>query len=75
MAAHTPQLYNNQYVALAGNEENKDNNNKSTGVKNYGEITGVRHDKKITGVDSDNESAESGRTGSTDKTDKLLLIE
>ena len=43
---HTPQTYNNQYAALADEEENEDNDNESTGVDNDGEITGVRHDKK-----------------------------
>ena len=35
----------------------------------------MRHDNEFTGVDSDNESAESGSTGSTDEADKLALIE
>ena len=60
---HTPQTYNNQYAALADEEENEDNDNASTGVDNNGEITGVRHDDEITGVDSNNKSEESGSTG------------
>ena len=57
-----PQLNNNQYAALAGDEDSDENvydqesYTKSTGVENNGEITGVQHDEKITGVDSDNES-------------------
>ena len=35
----------------------------------------MQHNDKITGVDSDNESAESGSTGTTDEADKLALIE
>ena len=72
---HTPQISNNQYAALVDEEENENNDNKSTGVENDGKITGVRHDDKITGVDSDNESAELGITGPTDEADKLALIE
>ena len=44
-------------------------------MENNGEITGVQHNDKITGVDSDNESAQSGSTGTTDEADKLALIE
>ena len=44
-------------------------------MDNDRKITGLRHNDKITGVDSDNESAESGSTGSTDKVDELALIE
>ena len=33
-ATHTLQTYNNQYAALADEEENRDNNNESTGVDN-----------------------------------------
>ena len=72
---HTPQTYNNKYAVLAEEEENEDNDNKSTGVDNDGKITGVQNDDKITGVDSDNESAESVRTGKNDKVDELTLIE
>ena len=72
---YIPQINNNQYAALVGEEENEGNANKSTGVDNGGEITGVRHDEKITGVDSDNESAESGSMVSTDEADELALIE
>ena len=56
-----PQLNNNQYVALTGDEgdnENGDyqeNDTKSIGVENDSEITRVRHDDKITGIDSNNE--------------------
>ena len=74
-ATHIPQIYNNQYATLAGEEENKSNDNKSTGVENDGKITGVRHDDKITGVDSDNKSAELGSTGSTYEADELSLVE
>ena len=70
-----PQLNNNQYAALAGEEDDEGNDNKSKGVENDGKITGVRHDDEITGVDSDNESTESGSAGSTDKSDELSLIE
>ena len=56
-AAHMPQLNTNQYAALAGEEEDEDNDTKSTGVGNDGKTTGVRHDKKITGVDSNEHSA------------------
>ena len=51
------QINNNQYAALACEEDNEGNDNKSTGVENDGEITGVRHDDEITGMYSDNESA------------------
>ena len=70
-----PQLNNNKYVALAGEEDNEGNNNKSTRVDNGGEITGVQHDNEITGVDSNNESAESGSTGATYEADGLAPIE
>ena len=40
-AAHTPQLNNNNYAALVGEEEDKDNVTKSTGVENDRETTGV----------------------------------
>ena len=72
---YIPQITNNQYAALVGEEENEGNDNKSTGVDNDSEIIGVRHDKKIKGVDSDNESAESGSTGATYEADELALIE
>ena len=74
-ATHVPQINNNQYAALAEEEENKGNDNEITGVDNCGKITGVRYNDKITGVDSNNESAESGNTGSTDEGGKLALIE
>ena len=74
-ASHIPQTFNNQYAALADEEENEDNDNESTGVDNDGEITGVRHDNKIAGVDSDNESTESGSTGKNEEADELALIE
>ena len=51
-----PQPNNNQYAALADEEDDGDNDTESTGVENDGEITGVRHDKKIIGVNSENES-------------------
>ena len=54
-----PQLNNNNYAALAGKEDNEENDTESTGVENDGKITGVQHDEKITGVDSNNESTES----------------
>ena len=38
-----PQLNNNQYTALTGEEGNEGNENESTGVDNDGKITGVRH--------------------------------
>ena len=74
-AAHTPQTFNNQYGALVDEEENEDNDNKSTGVGNDGKITGVQHDDEIAGVDSDNESTESVSTGKNDEADKLELID
>ena len=74
-ATHTLQTYNNQYAALADEEENEDNDNESTGVDNDGKITGVRHDNEITGVDSDNKRTESGSTGKNDEADELALIE
>ena len=74
-ATHIPQINNNQYAALANEEENECNNNESTGMENDSEITGVQHDDKISGVDSDSESAESESTGSTEKSDELELIE
>ena len=74
-ATHMPQINNNPYAELVGEEDNEGNDNKITGVDNDGEITGVRHDDEITGVDNDNESAESGNTGSTDEADELAIIE
>ena len=74
-ATHIPQINKNQYALLADEEENEDNDNKSTGVDNDGEITGVRQHEKITGLDSNNKSAESVSTGKTDEVDKLELIE
>ena len=62
-ATHIPQINNNQYAAMAGEEDNEGNDNESTGVDNDGEITGVRHNDKITGVNSDNKIAESGSMG------------
>ena len=67
LATHIPQINNNQYAALAGEEDNGGNDNEITGVDNDGEIIGVQHNDEITGLDSDNESAESGSTGSTDE--------
>ena len=66
-ATQIPQINNNQYAALAGEEDNGGNDNEITGVDNDGEIIGVQHNDEITGLDSDNESAESGSTGSTDE--------
>ena len=51
-----PQLNNNQYAALVGNEDDEENDTKSTGVENNRKFTGVRHNNEITGVDSDNKS-------------------
>ena len=62
-----PQLNNNQYVALVGEEDDEENYTESTGVENGGEITGVWHEENITGVDSNNESTESGSKGATEK--------
>ena len=70
-----PQLNNNQYGSLEGEEEDEDNDTKSTGVYNDGKITGVQHDNKTTGVDSDNESTESGIKEATEKADELSLVE
>ena len=36
-----PQLNNQQYAALVGEEDDKGNDTVSRGVENYGEITGV----------------------------------
>ena len=69
-----PQLNNNQYAALAGKGDDKENETESTGVINSGEITGVHHNNKVTGEDSDNKSTESGSTGETDKADEMALI-
>ena len=44
-------------------------------MENDGKITGVRYNDKTIGVDSNNESAESESTGSTDKADELAFIE
>ena len=73
-AAHMPQLNNNEYASLAGEEDYDDNDTESTGVENNCKITGVRHKEKTTGVDSDNYSTESGSTGAVDKSDELALI-
>ena len=70
-----PQLNNNQYAALEGEEDDEDNDTESTGVENDGKIKGVQHGEKTTGVDSDNEITESGSTGATDKADELTIIE
>ena len=70
-----PQLNNNQYAALAGEENDEQNDTKSEGVENDGKIIEVRHDDKITGVDSDNDSIELVSTGVTDKADEIALIE
>ena len=73
-AEHIPKLNNHQYAALAGEDNDEDNDTESTGVENGGEITGVRHDDNTTGVDRDNKSTESGSTVATDKADELALI-
>ena len=39
--AHMTQLNNNQYATLEGDEDDEDNDTKSTGVENDGKITGV----------------------------------
>ena len=56
-----PQLNNNQYASLAGEEYNEENDTK---------IIGVDSDNKSTGVKS-----ESGITGATGEADKMALIE
>ena len=71
--AHMPQLNNNQYAALVGNEDNEENDTKLTGVENDGEITGVYYDNEITGLGSNNERtgvrSESGNEGATYEAD------
>ena len=62
-------------MVLAGQEDKKENDTKSTGVENDVEITGVLHNDKITGVDSDNENMELVSKGATDKADEMALIE
>ena len=74
-AAHMPQLNNNQYAALAGEEDDEDNDTKSTGVENDSEIKEVRHYEKIIGVHSENEITEPGSTGATEKANEMSLIE
>ena len=49
-----PQVNNNQYATLAGEEGNEENDTKSIGVENDGKITGARHDEEFTEVDSNN---------------------
>ena len=75
LVTHMPQLNINQYDALADKEDNEVNDNESTGVNNDGETTGMRNNNKIKGVDRDNESAELGSTGATDKADELAFFE
>ena len=80
LAVHIPHINNNQFAALADDEDDDENENdqendtKITGVENYGKSTGVQHDDKNTGVDSNNESmgikSESRSTGATDKVEK-----
>ena len=41
---HIPQTNNNQYAALADEEDNEGNENEITGVDNDGKTTGVQHD-------------------------------
>ena len=72
---HIPQLTNTRYEALEGEEDNGENETKSTGLENNRKSTGVRHDNEITGVDSNNESTESGSTGATNEADEMSLIE
>ena len=73
------QLNNNKYVALAGEEDDEENETKSIGVENNGKNTRVRHDDEITGVDSNNEStgveSASGSMEATEESDGMLLIE
>ena len=47
-ATHILQINNNQYAALADEEENEGNDNVSTGVDNAGEITGVDRNSQKT---------------------------
>ena len=60
-AVHIPHINNNQYAALAGDEDDdengddQENDTNSTGVENDVEITVVRHDVRITGVDINND--------------------
>ena len=75
LEAHMPQLNNNQYAALTGEEDDEDNATECTEVENDGKITEVRHNEKITGVDSDKESTESGSAGATDEAYEMALIE
>ena len=51
-----PQLNNSPYAALAGKEDDEDNDTEITGVENDSKIAGVENDEKITGVDINNES-------------------
>ena len=50
-AVHIPQINNNQYAELAGDEDDDENGDdqeidtESTGVDNDDKIIGVRHDK------------------------------
>ena len=71
-----PKLNNNQYAALAGDE---DDNKSWDDQEKKREIIGVQHDDKITGVDSDNRitgvNSEPGSTGATNKMDEMALIE
>ena len=75
-AVNMPKLNNNQYAALAGDE---DDNKSWDDQEKKREIIGVQHDDKITGVDSDNRitgvNSEPGSTGATNKMDEMALIE
>ena len=70
-----PHLNKNQYAALAGDEEDEENDTKITGVENDVKITGVRHNNKTIVVDSNYKNMESGSTGATDEVDEMALIE
>ena len=69
-----PQLNNNQYAALAGDEDDEENDTKNTGVDNEEKTTRVHHDNRVIRVDSNNEStgvkSESLSMGETDKMDE-----
>ena len=43
-AAHMPQLNNNKYAALEGEEDDEDNDTEITGMENDEEITGVQQE-------------------------------
>ena len=74
-----PQLKKNLYAALAGKEDDEENDTKSTGVENDDKITGVHHDNKVIEADSNNEStgikSESASMGEIDEADEMALVE